>query len=226
MHMSAAADILKLVRGKCGYRMPLRPLIPSLCPLQHKVSRFPRVLHSVCYEQALLCGTCSEELASLSSVLLPLPVRDCATTDLFQQFSIRLHNAHTGSILPTTLRGKSPCSVTEESIIRRLQHTNSWTDSEAECPDAVCLACSQSRCGESPHVSCRECHQKITEHQFCQTLKQSSELQSAFVFFATTQSFRERSLESVICFSGFPGFLDFSSSEKFKTSPLVPAHPS
>ena len=27
-------------------------------------------------------------------------------------------------------------------------------------------------------------------------------------------------------FPEFPGFLDFSSSEKFKTSPLVPAHPS
>ena len=61
-------------------------------------------------------------------------------------------------------------------------------------------------------------------------MKQSSEMRSALEVFATAQSCRERSLESVIRvadigFSGFPGFLDFSSSEKFKTSPLVPAHP-
>ena len=86
--------------------------------------------------------------------------------------------------------------------------------------------------GKVPRESYRECHQKTTEHQFClQALKQSSEMQSALEFFATTQSYCERSLESVnriadIGFSGFPGFLDFSSSEKFKNSPLVPAHPS
>ena len=64
-----------------------------------------------------------------------------------------------------------------------------------------------------------------------QAVKQSAEMRSALEFFATAQSCRERSLESVnrvtdIGFSGFPGFLGFSGSEKFKTSPLVPAHPS
>ena len=44
----------------------------------------------------------------------------------------------TGSILPTKMWGKSPCEVAE-SVIRRPQNTNSWTSSESECRDAVCL---------------------------------------------------------------------------------------
>ena len=39
-------------------------------------------------------------------------------------------------------------------------------DSEAECRFSVFLACSQRRCGESPHVKLRQYHQKTTEHQF------------------------------------------------------------
>ena len=35
------------------------------------------------------------------------------------------------------------CEVAEESVIRRLQNTSSWTGSEAECRDAVCLSCSK-----------------------------------------------------------------------------------
>ena len=47
--------------------------------------------------------------------------------------------------------GKSLYEVTEESIIRRLQNTISWTCSEAECRDAVCLASSHRRLwGKSP----------------------------------------------------------------------------
>ena len=42
------------------------------------------------------------------------------------------------TLLPTTLWGKSPCEVSE-SVIRRLQNTSSWTDSEAECRDSVCV---------------------------------------------------------------------------------------
>ena len=72
---------------------------------------------------------------------------------------------HTGSMLPTTLWGKSPCEVAA-SVIRRLQNSSSWTDSEAECRFSVFLACSQRRCGESPHVKLRQFHQKTTEHQF------------------------------------------------------------
>ena len=45
---------------------------------------------------------------------------------------------------------KSQCEVTEESVIRRLQNTISWTGSEAECRDAVFIACSHHRCGKSP----------------------------------------------------------------------------
>ena len=41
-------------------------------------------------------------------------------------------------MLPTTLWGKSPCEVAE-SVIRRPQNTSSWTGSEAECRDAVCV---------------------------------------------------------------------------------------
>ena len=60
-----------------------------------------------------------------------------------------------------------------------------------------------------------------------QAVEQSSEMRSALDFFVTAQSCCEHSLESFIRvadfrLSGFPGFLDFSSSEKFKTSPLVP----
>ena len=50
----------------------------------------------------------------------------------------RLHSAHTGSMLPTTLWGKSPCEVAE-SVFRRQQNTSLWTGSEAECRDAVCV---------------------------------------------------------------------------------------
>ena len=63
-------------------------------------------------------------------------------------------------------------------------------------------------------------------------MEQSAEMRSALEFFATAQSCCERSLESVnrateINFFGFEDFfLDFSSSEKFKTSQLVSAHPS
>ena len=160
-----------------------------------------------------------------------LQERGCFKSTFCRQFSFRLHSAHTGSILPTTLCGKSPCSVAA-SVFRRLQNTSSWTGSEAECRDAVCLACSQRRCGESPHVKLQRVSSENHRTQVRgQAVKQSSEIQSALEFFATSQSCCERSLESVnrvtvIVFSGFPGFLDFSSSEKFKTSPPVPAHPS
>ena len=126
---------------------------------------------------------------------------------------------------------KSPCSVAA-SVFRRLQNTSLWTDSEAECRDAFCLACSQRRCGESPHVKLQRVSSENHRTQVRgQAVKQSSEIQSALEFFTTSQSCRERSLESVnrvtvIGFSGFPRFLDFSSSEKFKTSPPVSAHPS
>ena len=153
-------------------------------------------------------------------------VRPTRTKSTFcRQSSIRLHSTHTGSILSTTLWGKSQCEVAEESVIRRLQNTILWTGSEAECRDAVCLACSQRRCGESPHVKLQRVSSEDHRTPICgQAMKQSSEMRSALEFFATAQSCRERSLESVnrvadIGFSGFPGFLDFSSSEKFKTSP-------
>ena len=45
-------------------------------------------------------------------------------------------------------RRKSLCEIAE-SVIRRLQNTSSWTGSETVCRDAVCLAFSQRRCGES-----------------------------------------------------------------------------
>ena len=83
-------------------------------------------------------------------------------------------------------------------------------------------ACSQRHCGESPRVklqrlSSEDCRTPVRG----QAVNQSAEMRSALEFCATAQSCRERSLE--ISFSGFPGFLDFSSSEKFKTSPLVSA---
>ena len=43
----------------------------------------------------LVLASFSEVLASLSATCLPLPVRDCPTTDLFRQISIRLHSTHT-----------------------------------------------------------------------------------------------------------------------------------
>ena len=57
-----------------------------------------------------------------------------------------------------------------------------------------------------------------------QAVKQSAKMRSAVEFFATAQSGCERSPESVnrvtvISFSGFPGFLDFSSSEKVRNFP-------
>ena len=55
-----------------------------------------------------------------------------------RQSSMRLHSAHTGSILPTKLWGKSLCEVAE-SVYRRPQITSSWTGSESECRDAVCV---------------------------------------------------------------------------------------
>ena len=57
---------------------------------------------------------------------------------LCRQSSMRLHSAHTGSILPTKLWGKSSCEVAE-SVIRRPQITISWTSSESKCRDAVCV---------------------------------------------------------------------------------------
>ena len=136
----------------------------------------------------LVLASFSEVLASLSAACLPLPMRDCPTTDLFRQISIRLHSTHTGSILPTTLCGKSPCSVAA-SVTRRLQNSSSWTDSETESRGAVCLACSQSRCGESPRVkfqrmSSEDCRTPVPG----QTVKQCSEMRSALEFFATAQS--------------------------------------
>ena len=71
-----------------------------------------------------------------------------------RQSSIRLHSAHTGSMLPTTLWGKSPCEVAE-SVIRRLQNTSSWTGSEAECRDAVCVSFSDGDFPQFPGNSRR-----------------------------------------------------------------------
>ena len=84
------------------------------------------------------------------------------------------------------------CCEVAESVIRRLQNTISWTDSEAECRDAVCLACSQRRSGESPRVKL----QRLSSEDFRtsvrgQAVKQISEMPSALEFFATAQSFRE-----------------------------------
>ena len=58
---------------------------------------------------------------------------------------------HTGSLLPTTLWGKSPCEVSER-FIRRPQNTSFWTGIEAECRDAVCVGflrnCSHAASGQ------------------------------------------------------------------------------
>ena len=95
----------------------------------------------------------------------------CAYSSIFSQASVK----------------ESPlCEVTEESVFRRLQNTISWTCSEAECRDAVCLACSHRRCGESPRVkfqrvSSEDCRTPVRG----QTVKQSVEMRSALEFFAT-----------------------------------------
>ena len=86
---------------------------------------------------------------------------------------------HTGSMLPTTLWGKSPCEVAA-SVIRRLQNSSSWTDSEAECRFSVCLACSYRRCGESPRaklqrLSSEDCRTQVLR----QAVKQYAEMRSA-----------------------------------------------
>ena len=56
-----------------------------------------------------------------------------------ESFSIGVQGqlAQRGSMLPTTLWGKSPCEVAE-SVVRRPQNTSSWSGSEAEFRDAVC----------------------------------------------------------------------------------------
>ena len=41
-------------------------------------------------------------------------------------------------MLPTTLWGKSPCEFSE-SVIGKPQNTSSWSSSEADCRDAVCV---------------------------------------------------------------------------------------
>ena len=46
--------------------------------------------------------------------------------------------SHTGSLLPTTLWGKSPFEVAE-SVIGRPKDTSSWAGSESECRVAVCV---------------------------------------------------------------------------------------
>ena len=51
---------------------------------------------------------------------------------------MRPRSALTGSMLPTTLREMSPCDVAE-CVIGRPQNISSWTGSEAECRDAVCV---------------------------------------------------------------------------------------
>ena len=56
----------------------------------------------------------------------------CVVRPPFPKYKGRLHSAHTGSMLPTTLWEESPCEVAE-SVIRRPQNTSSWTGSEAEC---------------------------------------------------------------------------------------------
>ena len=104
---------------------------------------------------------------------------------------------HTGSMLPTTLWGKSPCEVAA-SVIRRLQNSSSWTDSEAECRFSVCLACSYRRCGESPRAKLQRLPSEDFRTPVCgQAVKQSAEMRSVLEFLATTQSCCERSLESV-----------------------------
>ena len=88
-------------------------------------------------------------------------------------------------MLPSSLWEKSPCEVSE-SVIRRLQNTISWTDSEAECPDAVCLACSHRHCGESPRVKFQRVSSEDRRTPVRgQTVKQNAEIRSAF--YATAQ---------------------------------------
>ena len=64
--------------------------------------------------------------------------RFCVLRPPVPNFKGRLRSSLTGSMLPTTLWGKSPCEVSE-CVIRRLQNTISWTGSEAECRNAVCV---------------------------------------------------------------------------------------
>ena len=59
----------------------------------------------------------------------------------------------------TTLWGMSPFEVAE-SVNGRPKDNSSWTGSDSECRDAVCVGFSQRRCGKVPVRSCRECHRK------------------------------------------------------------------
>ena len=104
-------------------------------------------------------------------------------------------------------RRKSLCEVAE-SLIRRLQNTSSWTGSEAECRDAVCVACSQRSCGESLRSKLqRVSSEDLRTPVLGQAVNQSAEMRSALEFFATAHSFPERSLESVNC-TGFEDTLN------------------
>ena len=64
--------------------------------------------------------------------------------------------------------------------------------------EMVGLACSQRRCGESPRVKLQRVSSEDRRTPVCgQAVKQSAVMRSALEFFATAQSCRERSLESV-----------------------------
>ena len=80
-------------------------------------------------------------------------------------------------------------------------------------------AFSQRRCGESPsaklqrRVSSEDCRTPVCG----QAVKQSSEMRSALEFFATAQSCRERSLESVnrVADIGFSDFVQVTGNTTF-----------
>ena len=74
----------------------------------------------------------------------------------------------------------TPCSVAA-SVFRRLQNTSSWTDSEAECRDAVCLACSQRRCGESPHVKLQRLFHPASEKKIVRDVTEKRLIHRVFI---------------------------------------------
>ena len=135
-----------------------------------------QVRHFLSLRSGLLCGAACIPLSGLRFAWFP--GLKSTTIDLASSESFGRHESRLPCMLPSTLWGKSTCEVSE-NVIRRLQNTSSWTDSEAECRDAVCLACSHRRCGESPRVkfqrmSSEDCRTPVRG----QTVKQNAKMRS------------------------------------------------
>ena len=110
-----------------------RPLVSNVLPLS--LLQWEIQTRSTLQSRCVFCGCVGFGVMRHSYHLAKILRSQATSSQVKRSASQRAHRGHA----PNDVVGKSPCEVSE-SVIGRPKDTSSWTGSDSECLDAVCVA--------------------------------------------------------------------------------------